>query len=135
LSGADTLRLARYVDALPRALRLEPARIVMVFNSNTRDVYERVDRRQAESAPGRAESGAADPKECPSLDSLALAELRSLAGKRGIQVVEVLPLLERHYRTYRQPLDFRPVDPHWNGLATSIIAGEIARRLGAPSMF
>src|SRR4051812_42784057 len=110
LSGADELRLARYVDALPRALQLEPARIVLVFNRNTRDVYERVDRNQTPA------------EECPSVDSLALAELRVLAQKRGMKVVEVLPLLEGHYRTHRQPLDFRPVDPHWNGLATSIIA-------------
>jgi hypothetical protein len=124
LTGADTQRLERYIDALPQALKLQPARIVMVFNSNTREVYERVDRNR--DTP---------EEECPSRDSLALAALRTLAAARGIQVVEVLPLLEAHYRTHRQPLDFRPVDPHWNGLATAIVADAIARRLGAPSVF
>ncbi|HUQ26588.1 MAG TPA: hypothetical protein VM140_13035 [Burkholderiales bacterium] len=119
LAEADLLRLGRYVDALPSALGLAPGRIVMVFNGNTREVYERVDRAQTgeRQAP------------CPTIDSLALAELRVLAEQRGMQVLEVVPLLEGHYREYRRPLDFRPVDPHWNGLATSIIAAEVARRL------
>ena len=87
-------------------------------NPDTRDVYERVDRNR-ESI-----------EECPSRDSLALAELQRLAEVRGIHVVEVLPILEAHYRAHRRPLDFRPVDPHWNGLATSLIADAISRRLG-----
>lgn len=128
LRDTDRLRLSHFVDALPRALGLEPRRIVMLFNGNTREVYERVDRARQGDTPAKA---------CETLDSAALAELRTLARSRGIQVVEVVPLLEGHYREHRRPLDFRPVDPHWNGLATSIIAGEVARRLGgeAPGLF
>jgi hypothetical protein len=128
LRDADLQRLSHYVDALPRALGVEPRRIVLLFNGNTRDVYEHVDRARTGAAPG---------KTCETLDSLAREQLRSLARARGIHVVEVLPLLESHYRVYRRPLDFRPVDPHWNGLATSIVAAEVARRLAskAPGYF
>jgi len=128
LRDLDRQRLAHYVDALPRALGLEPRRIIMLFNGNTRDIYEHVDRARPEDVP---------PKSCQTLDSLAREELRALARTVGIQVVEVLPLLEGHYRAYRRPLDFRPVDPHWNGLATSIVAAEVARRLAskAPGYF
>lgn len=128
LHDVDRLRLSHFVDALPRALGLEPRRIVMLFNGNTREVYERVDRAGQGDAPTPA---------CKSLDSLALAELRTLARSRGIQVAEVVPLLESHYREHRRPLDFRPLDPHWNGLATSVIAAEVARRLvsEAPGFF
>jgi hypothetical protein len=128
LRDVDVQRLSRYVESLPRALGLEPRRIIMLFNGNTRDVYERVDRVPTAGVP---------PKSCDTLDSLAREELRALARARGIQVVEVVPLLEGHYRVYRRPLDFRPVDPHWNALATSIIAAEVARRLAskAPGYF
>jgi hypothetical protein len=117
LAAADRERLSRYVDALPRALRLDPGRIVLALNTNTREIYERVDR------PGRAREG------CPDVDTLALAALKTLAGQRGMKVVEIGALLERHYRAHRRLLDFRPVDPHWNGIATTLIAGEIAREL------
>lgn len=115
LGAADTARLAAYADELPRALRLAPARVVMVFNTNTRHIYEQVD------------AGAAEP--CADLDTLALKELRVLAAARGMKVLEAAPLLEEHYRTHHRPLDFRPVDPHWNGLATSLIAAQVRRVL------
>jgi hypothetical protein len=127
LADADLQRLGRYVDELPKALGVAPGRIVLVFNGNTREVYERVDRPQdaARAAP------------CPSVDSLALGELRRLALERGMPVVDAVPVLEAHYRQHRRPLDFRPVDPHWNGLATSVIAAEVARRLrlGSAGLF
>lgn len=123
LGAADRERLVRYVEALPAALGLAPERIVMLFNGNTRDVYERVDRPQS-----------GEPKAaCPTRDSLALAELHGLAAARGMQIVDAVPLFVAHYRQHRRPLDFRPVDPHWNGLATSIIAAEVASRLQPPA--
>jgi len=120
LSPEDHERLIRYVDALPKALRLPPQKIVMVFNTNTRLIYERVD-------AGAAARPAPEP--CADIDTLALTQLRALAIIRGMKLVEVGPLLENHYRTYRRPLDFRPVDAHWNGLATALIANEIGRQL------
>lgn len=120
LKEIDYKRLAAYVDALPQALRLDPARIVLVFNkgSNT-DIYERVDR-------GHVRADAA----CPTVDALALTELRKLARARGMKLVDAEEVLEAHYRVSRQALDFKPIDSHWNGLATRIIADEIARQLG-----
>ena len=123
LDARDHERLAHYVEALPAALQLAPQRVIMLFNANTRDVYERVDRPHSAADAARA---------CPTRDSLALEELHRLAALRGIQVVDVGRVLESHYRVHRRPLDFRPVDPHWNGLATSVIATEVARRLQSP---
>src|SRR3954471_9893697 len=78
LSATDTRRLTEYVAELPPALRLEPGRIVMVFNSGSNtELYERVDR-------GRTRKPA-----CPTLDSLALLELRRLAQARGMHVLEL----------------------------------------------
>ena len=120
LREIDFTRLSAYVDSLPRALNLDPARIVLVFNkgSNT-GIYERVDR-------GHVSADSA----CPTLDGLALAELRKLAAARGMKLVDAEERLEAHYRVSRQALDFKPIDSHWNGLATRVIAGEIARQLG-----
>jgi hypothetical protein len=123
LSATDHKRLTDYVEQLPAALRLEPGRIVMVFNSGSNTaLYERVDR-------GRVRHAA-----CPTLDSLALAELRRLAGGSGMKVIEVDQLLEAHYRAHRQALDFKPVDSHWNGTATAVVAAEIVRVLGPRSV-
>ena len=118
LSAVDLRRLAEYVDQLPAALHLAPHRVVMVFNSGSNaDLYERVDR-------GRARRPA-----CPTVDSLALAELRRLAAASGMKVLELDDLLEAHYRQYRRALDFKPVDSHWNGTATALVADEIVRVL------
>jgi hypothetical protein len=122
LSASDRARLTAYVDALPRALRLDPGRIVMVFHVPVAEVYERVDRnRPARTAP-----------DCADIDTLARAELEKLAASRSMQLIDVTRLLEDHYRVYRRPLDFRPVDAHWNGTATAVIAREIARLLADP---
>lgn len=119
LGETDLQRIGRYVDEMPKALGIAPGRIVIIFNGNTREVYERVDRAQ----------GGERPAPCPTIDSLALDELRRLATERGMLVVDAVSVLEAHYRLHRRPLDFRPVDPHWNGLAASVIATEVARRL------
>jgi hypothetical protein len=119
LSAKDRARLTRYVDALPQALRLDPDRVVLVFTAPTSRIYERVDRnRQA-------------GERCADLDTNALAELRQLAASRGMKIVDVAEVLEGHYRVFRRQLDFRPVDSHWNGVATAVIAHEIARVLAA----
>ena len=117
LSGKDHERLATYVDALQRALRLPPNKIVLVFNAPTSDIYERVDRNR-------------DPSErCPDLDANALGELRRLAASRGMKIVDVAQVLESHYRTHRRQLDFRPLDSHWNGLAAGAIANAVVHVL------
>jgi hypothetical protein len=118
LSAVDLQRLADYVEQLPRALHLEPGRVVMVFNSGSNaELYERVDR-------GRVRQPA-----CPTLDRLALAELRRLAAASGMKVIELDQLLEPYYREHRVALDFKPVDSHWNGTATALVAAEIVRLL------
>jgi hypothetical protein len=116
LAAVDRERLARYVDALPRALQIDPQKIVMVFNAPAADIYERVDRNRG-------------PAQCADLDSLARAELARLAAERGMKLVDVGRLLEVHYRMMRRPLDLKPADSHWNGAATDIVAGEIVRVL------
>lgn len=118
LSDTDTRRLSGYVAELAPALHLEPARIVMVFNSGSNtELYDRVDH-------GRVRKPA-----CATLDSLALLELRRLARARGMHVIELDALLEPYYREHRRSLDFKPVDSHWNGTATALAAAEIVRLL------
>jgi len=118
LSAVDLRRLAEYVEQLPAAMHLQPQRVVMVFNSGSNaDLYERVDR-------GRARRPA-----CETRDSLALAELRRLAAASGMKVIELDELLEPHYREYRRALDFKPVDSHWNGTATALVAAKIVGML------
>jgi hypothetical protein len=89
LAAADKERLTRYVNALPQALRLDPARIVMVFNTSTKDLYERVERPRA-SPPGEG---------CPDIDALALAELRKLATARGMKLTGARSTSGRSTRT------------------------------------
>jgi hypothetical protein len=122
LTAADRERLSRYVTALPEALGLAPARAVLVFNASTGDVYERVDRGRQVKA------------RCPDLDTQAIIHLRELALARGMKIVDVGPALERHYRMHRRRLDFSPVDAHWNGLASSVIADEVYEALAPRRM-
>jgi hypothetical protein len=121
LAAADRQRLARYVDELPLALRLEPEKVVLVFHRHIRDVYERVDHKRT------TPSG-----HCPSIEELALAELQRLAASRGMKLLDATALLEGLYRAYRRPLGFEPVDSHWNAMATAAIARAIADLLEAP---
>jgi hypothetical protein len=117
LSGKDHERLATYLDALQRALRLPPDKVVLVFNSPTSHIYERVDRNREAS------------EHCPDLDANARAELRQLAALRGMRIVDVAQVLESHYRAHRRQLDFRPLDGHWNGLAAGAVANAIVHAL------
>ena len=121
LTDADRMRLARYVDALPQALHLAPQRIVLVSGEDVGRIYERVDRKRP-----------ADPqRHCVDRDALALAELERLAAARGMQLIDAESVLEKHYRVHHWPLDFSPVDKHWNGTATAALADEIAPLLSA----
>jgi hypothetical protein len=122
LTPADRERVARYVDELPRALGLKPDKLVLVFHTHIGGIYDRVERRHP------ARSG-----DCPQLDELALAELRRLAALRGMKLLDATAILENHYRTYRRPLGFEPVDSHWNAMSTALIAREIASLLGTPA--
>jgi len=115
LARADHERLERYLDELQRALRLPPQKIVLVSNVLINDIYDRVDR------PAAAR--------CSDLDSQALAELARLADERGMKRVDVGRLLEARYRAEHRLLNFKPVDGHWNGAATAIVALEISRQL------
>src|SRR2546422_4346085 len=69
LTAADRQRLARYVDELPLALGIEPEKFILVFHTHIRDIYERVDHKRTTPAG-----------DCPTVDQLALAELRRLAA-------------------------------------------------------
>jgi hypothetical protein len=60
LTDIDRNRLGQYVEALPKALRLDPGRIVMVFNTDVDGIYDRVDRIQTHQSS----------TDCPSVDCL-----------------------------------------------------------------
>jgi hypothetical protein len=123
LDAARQERLARYVDELPKALRLPPEKVVLVFHRHIREIYGRVDRSTHEQVVT-----------CPTRDDLALTELRRLASARGMGVVDASAVLEDHYRVHRRSLAFEPVDSHWNGLATGVIAGSIAAAIRRPAI-
>jgi hypothetical protein len=118
LAYEDRDRLTRYVRALPDALGLPPARVVIVFAGSTDQIYRSMTGKTASSA-------------CPSRDSLALDELSSLARAAGMQVLHAQRVLEEHYRRHRRQLDLKPVDGHWNSMATALIAERIAALLTA----
>ena len=122
LSGQDKARLSRYVEALPEALRLPPGKIVLVFNAPATEVYDLVDR-------GRAVKG-----RCLDLDASAMAYLRERAKARGLKIVDAARAFENHYRVHRRKLDFSPVDGHWNGTGSGVIAAEIDATLAGRRM-
>ena len=93
-----------------------------MFTEDVGRIYERVDRKQP----------AGLQRECMDRDALARAELEKLAVASGMQRIDAGSVLEEHYRVHHWPLDFSPVDKHWNGTSTAALAAEIAPLLEVP---
>ena len=121
LTPTDLRRIDDYVADLPPALRLAPARIVLVFNHNPYSgvIYDPIDK----------PATAAAAKPCPSRDTLALERLAEAAAAAGIQIVDNTAMLRDEYRRERRLLDFTPVDRHWNPRAIELTAGAVASKL------
>jgi hypothetical protein len=112
LSPQDEALTARYIDALPRALNLLPARVILVFDSDRKAIYA--------GTPAAA-------TQCPSVDELARNRLMALAAGRGMRVIDSAPVFRRWYATTRQHVDFLPQDGHWNPIAHRLMAQEVAQ--------
>jgi len=113
LSKEDEALIDSYARALPAALGLAPARIILVFDSDRRVL-----------APGNR-SG--KPWACPQRGTLANVRLREIAAQSGMHVIDSFPLFQRHVAAGLGPVDRSPLDPHWNSAAHRLMAREVAR--------
>jgi hypothetical protein len=117
LSPLDESLTARYIDALPRALNLLPARVILVFDTDRKVIYA--------GTPAAARAGR-KATECPSVDELARNRLMELAAERGMRVIDSAPVFRRWYAITRQRVDFLPQDSHWNPVAHRLMAQAVA---------
>jgi hypothetical protein len=113
LSKQDEALIAAYVRELPIALGLQPARIILVFDSD-RSVLA-------------AGNTTARPWACPLRATLANILLRESAARAGMHVIDSFPIFQRHVAAGLGPVDRAPTDPHWNPTAHRLMAHEVAR--------
>ena len=113
LSRTDEALIESFARALPEALGLAPARIILVFDSDRRVL-----------APGNT-SG--QPWVCPQRGTLANVRLMEIAAGAGMHVVDSFPVFQRHVAAGLGPVDRSPIDPHWNSTAHRLMAQEVAR--------
>lgn len=116
LSKEDEALLAGFVDHLPRALRLAPERVVLVFDSDRKSIYA-----------GRSHEEAL---RCAPRASLANERLEELARARGMHVIDSYPVFQEYFRRHGRPVDRAPFDAHWNPTAHRLMAREVARIIG-----
>jgi hypothetical protein len=113
LSNDDDKLLTAFVEHLPRALRLAPQRVVLVFDSDRKSIY--AGRSQEESL------------RCAPRATLANERLKDLARARGIHVIDSYPVFQEYFRRHGLPVDRGPFDAHWNPAAHGLMAREVAR--------
>jgi hypothetical protein len=118
LSKEDERLLDAYIELLPSQWRVPRQRIVLVFDSPRKLIY------QPELARWT----------CPTRNSLANQRLQRRALAAGLQVVDTLPIFEQHYRTTGRPVDFLPVDGHWNGLGHGLVADVVAQIISSADL-
>jgi hypothetical protein len=113
LSNEDDELLTAFVEHLPRALRLAPERVVLVFDSDRKSIY--AGRSQEESL------------RCAPRATLANERLKNLARARGMHVIDSYPVFQEYFRRHGLPVDRGPFDAHWNPAAHGLMAREVAR--------
>lgn len=57
--------------------------------------------------------------------------LLSSVRAKGFAVVDMQPVFERHWATYRERMDFLPMDGHWNKVAHQLAAEQLIPLVGA----
>jgi hypothetical protein len=114
LSKDDEALLEAYARALPEALHLPAAHVILVFDSDRRALYA-----------GRAANAAT--ASCRNRSTLANERLATLAKAAGMRVIDTAPLFRRHFEAGLGPLDRSPLDAHWNPAAHRLVAREVAR--------
>lgn len=113
LSNEDEELLQAFAAGLPRALRLTPARVILVFDADRRRIY--------------AGAGSSPTQGCRTRAMLANERLAEVARQAGIHVIDAEPVFRRHFEAGLGPLDRSPMDAHWNPAAHRLIAREVAR--------
>jgi hypothetical protein len=113
LSKEDEALLQAFTGHLPRALRLVPQRVVLVFDSDRKAIYA-----------GRSQQEAL---RCAPRAALANERLKDLARSHGMHVVDSFPVFQQYFRRHGLPVDRGPFDAHWNPTAHRLMAREVAR--------
>lgn len=108
LSKQDEQLVDAFVAGLPAALRLPPARLIVVFDADRKAIY-------AGQTPG-----------CQTREQLAQQRLAQQLESAGIHVINSEPIFRRHFQSGLGPLDRAPLDAHWNPAAHRLIAAEVA---------
>jgi len=52
-----------------------------------------------------------------------------LAARYGLEVLDMQPVFERHWRQRHERMDFLPTNGHWNAVAHQLAADEVLKRL------
>jgi hypothetical protein len=117
LSKQDEALLEAFIAELPRALRLPPARVILVFDADRKAIYAR--------------QPAGTVRGCLTRAVLANRRLAELGRDAGLEVIDAEPLFRRHFEAGLGPLDRSPLDAHWNPAAHDLIAREVARVMQA----
>lgn len=113
LSGEDQRLLKAWVEQLPTALRLEPRKVVLVFDADRPTIY--LDK--------------VDTNDCADRDTQARAALAVMARQAGMKVVDTTPLFRADWALHHIPFDRAPLDAHWSPYAHALIARAVAREL------
>lgn len=115
LSDLDRRLTARAIQAFPVALGLPDSRIILVFDSDRRAIYE----------------GRVPDAPCTDRDTLARKRLMNLAVESGMHVIDSYSVFRSYYRSTHLPLDYLPADMHWNGAAHRLMAQQVAGIINA----
>lgn len=115
LSDLDKRLTARTVQAFPIALGLPASRIILVFDSDRKAIYE----------------GRVPDEPCTNRDTLARERLMKLAAASGMHVIDSYPVFRRYYLATHLHLDYLPADMHWNGAAHRLMAQQVAAVINA----
>lgn len=116
LSTDDKRLLDGWVARAAAALRLPPARVVLVFDSDRSALY----------VPGPRTAP------CPDRDTLGRAYLAQAARAGGYQVIETALIFAHAWAADHVPFDRSPLDAHWSPYANKLVAAAVAAKLEHP---
>lgn len=112
LSDGDQRLLARWVEQLPKALKLPAEKVVLLFDADRAAIYSRTK---------------AQP--CPDRDAQARMALMTLARRAGMKVVDTAPIFRADWAKHQIAFDRAPLDAHWSPYAHRLIAPIVAAQL------
>lgn len=113
LSVEDKRLLQGWVDQLPKALKLQPAKVVLVLDADRPAIYL-----------GKPIQG-----DCADRDNRSRTALAAMARQAGMKIVDTAPLFQADWALHHIPFDRAPLDAHWSPYAHALIAHAVARTL------